>query len=696
MTVYSNGTLLQNRYEVRDFRMGGMGIVYYCSDTKENMPVALKTFQDKYFDNWDARDSFVSECQIWIGLEKQPNIVQAYRVETISGQPFVCIELVPSGTGSPDLRTRMRRSITTEEALLFAIDICLGMEQALIKYPKLVHRDLKPENILITSNDRCKVTDFGLSQTNSKLADDVSDGSFYEDNDLDGKFRSVKNKNIAGTPPYMAPEQWQGGSLDSRTDIYAFGCILFELLTGKTAFSASSFGDYKRLHLSYTPQDKFFGAHSELAKVVYVCLEKDVANRFSSFTEIKVALVDIYQDIFKKELNFNVQKEILAANQLIDYGMLYQLMDDQKTAGTFFQRAVELDPASWKGWNNLGASLLGTGKSDKGFEALTKSLELNPNNPFALCNIGLFYQAQGNIESALKYFDMAYIADPKVSFSLVNKAMLLKSQDKEKEYQELVEIVLKDNSYNNPALRLKLKYSQISKKEYTSTYIQLLRSDMNPARRLMDLLNSDVDKYDPSQYSILFKLMEQGVNQAELLADDMWITAVQQGRTQNFTMDDLSNFRAMGLSEESTKYWFSNRKAFSAFFRYWLRIQLASLFLKNNDRKSALLNIELATDNFIKAGLNETNSYWKEMLESGYMIFGVNAFKESIFDISLVYLEKAASSSENPDVLWINGECLRRIGRIGEAKECFLRVLEITPGRADATSSLQQLGVDKQ
>jgi serine/threonine protein kinase len=376
MTVYSNGTLLQNRYEVRDLRMGGMGIVYYCIDKQENMPVALKTYQDKYLDDFAARDAFINECQIWIGIGEMPNIVRAFRLEMIFEKPYICVELVASNSGSPDLRTRIERKYSKETALRIAVDICLGMEQALEKYPTLTHRDLKPENILITNDERAKITDFGLSKVGLFLPASIDNNTNYDEMSFDRTHHSIKFHNIAGTPPYMAPEQWMGDNIDTRADIYAFGCILFELLTGNRAFNASSIGGYKIKHLTYTPERGLNDVDENIKQIILQCLEKKPRDRFLSFADIRKVLVADFEHKFGEiSLLTSDQKEI-SAQEMLDFGESYQLVNDYHTALSYFQRAIEIEPSSWKAWSNIGSCYYSFGDFPKGLEAAQRSLEI--------------------------------------------------------------------------------------------------------------------------------------------------------------------------------------------------------------------------------------------------------------------------------------------------------------------------------
>ena len=204
---YKIGDKIGSRYEVLVIHRGAMGVVYGTFDHKEKLPRALKTLQQRFAGDSKMRDLFAAEALTWVKLEKHPFIVRAYLVELFDNQPYVITEYIRGQEGmGGDLRAWLGHpKLTLPIAVEMALQIAQGMQHAVRKVPGLIHRDLKPANILIDDRVRAMVTDFGLVH-----AEDVG----------------------AGTPAYMAPEQWRLEVLDARTDIYAFGCILYEMFTG--------------------------------------------------------------------------------------------------------------------------------------------------------------------------------------------------------------------------------------------------------------------------------------------------------------------------------------------------------------------------------------------------------------------------------------------------------------------------------
>ena len=149
---YKPGDRIGGRYQVHKALMGGMGEVYLCMDLKEMQPYALKTFQQRYLtDSQRLRHAFEQEVATWVALEKHPNIVRCFWMQTFDNQPFMALEWVAGEEGrGTDLRGWLRHgSLELKPALEITLDICNGLRHAQAKRPGLVHRDLKPENILM-------------------------------------------------------------------------------------------------------------------------------------------------------------------------------------------------------------------------------------------------------------------------------------------------------------------------------------------------------------------------------------------------------------------------------------------------------------------------------------------------------------------------------------------------------------------
>ena len=231
------GDVIDDRYEVLAIHRGSIGVVYGCFDRRDQLPQAIKTLQQRFVlqQRFERRNEmlelFKEEAMLWMLLEKHPFIVQATWVgewpnpqDRFNPIPYIVTDYIrgDEGMGS-DLRSWLgRERLTLPVAVEMALQIAQGMQHAVRKIPSLVHRDLKPANILVNNQGRPMVTDFGLV---------------------------AAAQTDAGTPAYMAPEQWLRQALDTRTDLYAFGCILYEMCTAHRMFPAMSETDWQTAHL---------------------------------------------------------------------------------------------------------------------------------------------------------------------------------------------------------------------------------------------------------------------------------------------------------------------------------------------------------------------------------------------------------------------------------------------------------------
>jgi eukaryotic-like serine/threonine-protein kinase len=255
MQTYPPGTQI-GQYEIASRpMMGGMGVVYFALDHgNDGRPVALKTFRPELLPDRVARDRFLREGTAWIELGSHPHIVRCYKVEYIDPTAFLILELIAKEQNMPDasLRSWMipGQPLPLKQALLFALQIARGMKYATEKIPGFVHRDLKPENILVgadrllgTNVNRLRVTDFGLIKT---FAESLVSAPKSSEKEL--KPDQIQFTHGVGTPLYMAPEQWKGEPVGVFTDIYAFGCLLYEILSGQRAAAAKTTAELRAVH----------------------------------------------------------------------------------------------------------------------------------------------------------------------------------------------------------------------------------------------------------------------------------------------------------------------------------------------------------------------------------------------------------------------------------------------------------------
>src|ERR1700684_1703504 len=212
---------------------GGMGEVYQAHDSNLRRDVAIKVLPEAFAHDPERLARFRREAQLLAALNHS-NIATIYGLEDSNGTTYLVMELVPGDT----LAQRIKRegAVPVEESLAIAKQIAEALEAAHEK--GIIHRDLKPANVKVTPEGKVKVLDFGLAKA---FAGDTSTEDMGNSPTLSRA--ATMQGVILGTAAYMSPEQAKGKAVDKRTDIFAFGCVLYELLTGKPAFHGDDVGD---------------------------------------------------------------------------------------------------------------------------------------------------------------------------------------------------------------------------------------------------------------------------------------------------------------------------------------------------------------------------------------------------------------------------------------------------------------------
>jgi len=259
---------------------GGMGEVYQATDTKLSRSVALKFLPQAFANDLDSTTRFRREAQTLAALN-HPRIATVHGLEEADSRNFIVMEFVPGQT----LAERIgRRPLPLHETLAIARQIAEALEAAHEK--GIVHRDLKPANVKITPDGQVKVLDFGLAK---------SEGHLTNTTDTATTFVSATNEGVVlGTAPYMAPEQAKGLPVDRRADIFAFGCILYEMLTGYRAFEGENAADVLSRVLQREPN--WTRIPSDVPPLIHrllrLCLEKDPAKRRQAAGDVRIDLDD--------------------------------------------------------------------------------------------------------------------------------------------------------------------------------------------------------------------------------------------------------------------------------------------------------------------------------------------------------------------------------------------------------------------
>ena len=259
---------------------GGMGEVYRARDTRLERDVAIKVLPDSVARNPDRLARFEREAKVVAALS-HPNILAIHDFGNQDGIAYAVMELLEGGT----LRERLDAGpIRPQQAVDYALQTAKGLSAAHEK--GVVHRDLKPENLFVTRDGHLKILDFGLA----KKVESVSAGKETSAPTVSGHTDPGK---VMGTAGYLSPEQVRGLPLDHRSDVFAFGAVLYELLSGQAAFRRPTASDTMAAILRDEPPElSESGRHISpaLDQIVRHCLEKDRDNRFQSARDIAFAL----------------------------------------------------------------------------------------------------------------------------------------------------------------------------------------------------------------------------------------------------------------------------------------------------------------------------------------------------------------------------------------------------------------------
>jgi serine/threonine protein kinase/tetratricopeptide (TPR) repeat protein len=287
------GTKL-GRYEIRSkIAEGGMGEVYLAEDTKLHRRVAIKFLPLDYAADKQANHRLMREAQAAAKLD-HPNICAVHEVAEANGRSFIVMPYVNGET----LDVRMKRKpLDISESLALAVQVADALAEA--HQHGIIHRDIKPSNIIITPRSQAKVMDFGLAKVATAAA------GLNVDGEASTQALLTTPGTILGTVPYMSPEQVHGQPLDARTDIFSFGVVLYEMLTGQQLFAAETPAGTISAILTKEPvplSDYFQTCPQELQRIVNKCLAKDREQRYQTMRDLAIDLESVRRECERRGL----------------------------------------------------------------------------------------------------------------------------------------------------------------------------------------------------------------------------------------------------------------------------------------------------------------------------------------------------------------------------------------------------------
>jgi serine/threonine protein kinase len=280
--VLISGTRIGGYEIIGTLGAGAMGVVYRARDTRLNRDVAIKVLPEHLAADADRLLRFEREARLLAQLNS-PNIAAIYGIAESDGFRGLVLELVEGATLADRLLTG---PLPVADALAVAARIVDGLDAAHER--GTVHRDLKPANIKVTPDGVVKILDFGIAKSSVTEAASVHSSTLTVE--------GTRLGTVLGTPAYMSPEQARGFPVDKRADIWAFGCVLYEMLTGVKAFGGETFSDTLAKVIGSEPDWSVLPASTPRAirRLLPRLLAKDVRARLRDIADVRFALEDVH------------------------------------------------------------------------------------------------------------------------------------------------------------------------------------------------------------------------------------------------------------------------------------------------------------------------------------------------------------------------------------------------------------------
>ncbi|MDX6530381.1 MAG: eukaryotic-like serine/threonine-protein kinase [Blastocatellia bacterium] len=271
------------RYEIRSkLGAGGMGEVYLAEDTQLGRGVAIKFLPPEAMSDERAKKRLIREARAAATLD-HPHICSVYEIGEADGRSFIAMQYIEGETLDVKLK---RKPLELKESLTIAAQIAEALTEA--HSHGIIHRDIKPQNIMLTARGQVKVLDFGLAK--------VMRGKAISDYEAETATLLTQAGAIVGTVPYMSPEQVRAEELDGRSDIFSYGVVIYELISGRRPFDAKSSAEIISAILTQDPPPLRGIATNRFERLVRKCLEKELAKRYQTMEELIVELEQVKRE----------------------------------------------------------------------------------------------------------------------------------------------------------------------------------------------------------------------------------------------------------------------------------------------------------------------------------------------------------------------------------------------------------------
>jgi serine/threonine protein kinase len=372
---------------------GNFGEVYLGENIHRKTQVAVKVLRmhlskDVFFD-------FINEARIF--RLRHPHIVSVldFGVERSTETPFIVMDYAPNGTlrQSHAPGTRVSLAMVVEYAKQLAAALQYAHDE------NLIHRDVKPENMLVGANNEILLSDFGIAIVTQSMRTSL-----------------VEGQGMAGTPTYMAPEQWQGKP-SRASDQYALGVIVYEWLSGQRLFTGTLYELMgQHMQVSPPPLSPSIPLYSpELEKAVMKALTKDPKSRFATVQEFAASLEEAYNKTLVVSQTATIHPK--TKEQWLEVGNTYAKAERYKDAIAAYTRAIELDPNYATAYNNRGDTYEDLRQFQQALADYNRAIELKPNDATVYFNRGNVYRKLRQFQKALADYSRSIELDPNDAIS---------------------------------------------------------------------------------------------------------------------------------------------------------------------------------------------------------------------------------------------------------------------------------------
>jgi tetratricopeptide (TPR) repeat protein len=420
--TYNKGDIIGKKYEVyRILGKGGFGVVYLVHNRQTGEVDALKTFQDKYLIDQEVRKRFQKEANVWVELGRHPYLVHANFVDKFSGRLYIEMEYIaPNEEGLNSLEGYLQRQPPDlAQSLRWAIQICHGMEYAYSKGVR-AHRDLKPANIMISLNMTAKITDFGLAGVINESLVKNPIRMVAKERKPDLFIQTMVGAGF-GTPTHMAPEQFDNAAgCDERSDIYSFGIMLYQMITGgRVPFlapfrrdgSEQAMADFWQAMYHLHCESSLPPLDSPVFAIIQRCLEKIPGKRYQTFKDLRIELELILRRN-TGEMNIPPRLKELEVWDWQNKGASLQNLNRHEDAIRCYDKALELTPLDSRIWSLKGGALINLNRYEEAIHCFDQILQFEPSSSWAWSRKGRLLDILGHPEEAIHCFDKVLELNP--------------------------------------------------------------------------------------------------------------------------------------------------------------------------------------------------------------------------------------------------------------------------------------------